>query len=123
MTLARQGLFMVSAKLADADLETVEAAIADHLQHLRTTPVSPAELGRVQTQVANRFIFANESPSDRAGLYGYYHTLTGDIEDGLQYPHRLQGITVEDLQAAAQRYLRPDAYGVVVLTPASPQAR
>lgn len=123
MTLARQGLFMVSAKLAAADLETVEAAIAEHLQHLRTTPVSPAELQRVQTQVANRFIFANESPSDRAGLYGYYHTLTGDIEDGVQYPHRLQEMTVEDLQAAAQRYLRPDAYGVVVLQPESPQAR
>ena len=120
MTLAHQGLFMVSAKLAAVDLATVEAAIADHLRRLCTTPVSPAELQRVQTQVANRFIFANESPSDRAGLYGYYHTLTGDIEAGVDYPQRLQAITVEDLQAAAQRYLRPDAYGLVVLQPASP---
>ncbi len=120
MTLAHQGLFMVSAKLAAVDLATVEAAIADHLGRLCTTPVSPAELRRVQTQVANRFIFANESPSDRAGLYGYYHTLTGDIKAGVDYPQHLQAITVEDLQAAAQRYLRPDAYGLVVLQPQSP---
>lgn len=118
MTLAHQGLFIVSAKLEPEYLDQVEGAIADHVRQLTQTPVSLTELRRVQTQVANRFIFANETPSERAGLYGYYHTLTGDIGDGLHYPERIQALTVEDLQMAAQRYLCPNAYGLVVLQPA-----
>jgi zinc protease len=80
-------------------------------------PVSQAELQRVQTQVANRFVFANETPSDRAGLYGYYHTLTGDIADGVNYPIYIQQLTVEDLLQTAQSYLSADAYGMLALHP------
>lgn len=117
MTLAYQGVFMVSAKLDPDHLDTVEQAIADHIQAVIETPVSSAELRRVQTQVANRFIFANETPSDRAGLYGFYHTLTGNIADGMQYPHHIQRLTVADVQRAAQQSLSADAYGSVVIRP------
>lgn len=117
MTLAYQGAFMISAKLDPEHLETVEQAITDHIQSIMDTPVSPAELRRVQTQVANRFIFANETPSDRAGLYGFYHTLTGSITDGLHYPSHIQRLTVVDVQRAAQRFLSAQAYGVSVLRP------
>lgn len=117
MTLAYQGAFMVSAKLDPEHLDTVEQAIADHIQAVIDTPVSPAELRRVQTQVANRFIFANETPSDRAGLYGFYHTLTGNIADGLHYPNHIQRLTVADVQRAAQRFLSAQAYGVSLIRP------
>ncbi len=117
MTLAYQGAFMVSAKLDPDHLDTVEQAITDHIQTIIDTPVSPAELQRVQTQVANRFIFANETPSDRAGLYGFYHTLTGNIADGLHYPSHIQRLTVADVQRAAQQYLSAQAYGVSIIQP------
>jgi zinc protease len=118
MTLAHQGVFMVSAKVDLEHLEQVEAAIAAHVRALSETPVTPEELSRVKTQVANRFIFANESPSERAGLYGFYHTLTGDIADGIHYPAHIQRLTVEELLGSAQGHLSPDAYGVVHLCPA-----
>jgi predicted Zn-dependent peptidase len=117
MTLAYQGAFMVSAKLDPDHLDTVERAIADHIQAVIDTPVSPAELRRVQTQVANRFIFANETPSDRAGLYGFYYTLTGNITDGLHYPNHIQRLTVANVQQAAQQFLSAQAYGVSVIRP------
>lgn len=118
MTLAHQGVFMVSAQLPTEHLATVEQAIAQHIDTVMAQPVNQAELRRVQTQVANRFVFANESPSDRAGLYGYYHTLTGDIVDGVNYPAYIQQLGVEDVLQAAQRYLSGEAYGVVALQPA-----
>ncbi len=117
MTLAHQGVFTVSAKLTMDHLDRVEEAIAQHIRTITREPVNPAELRRIQTQLANRFIFANESPSDRSGLYGYYHTLTGDIAHAVNYPNSVQQLTVDDLLAAAQRYLSPEAYGVVVLQP------
>ncbi|MFQ4135383.1 M16 family metallopeptidase [Nodosilinea sp. PGN35] len=119
MTLAHQGVFMVSAQLPTEHLDQVEGAIARHIATVMAEPVSPAELRRVQTQVANRFIFANETPSDRAGLYGYYHTLTGDIAEGLRYPTYIQNLGVDDVRQAAQCYLSSEAYGVVALQPAA----
>ena len=118
MTLAHQGVFTVSAKLSVDHIPQVEAAIAEHIRTVTQQPVTPKELQRIQTQLANRFVFANESPSDRSSLYGYSHTLTGDISHALQYPSHIQQLTVEDLLAAAQRYLSAAAYGLVVLQPA-----
>ncbi len=117
MTLAHQGLFMVSAQLPTEHLEQVEAAIAAHIGTVVKDPVSTSELRRVQTQVANRFIFANESPSDRAGLYGYYHTLTGDIVDGVNYPTYIQQLGVEEVLQSAQNHLSAENYGVLAMQP------
>ncbi|MBW4461547.1 MAG: insulinase family protein [Nodosilinea sp. WJT8-NPBG4] len=119
MTLAHQGAFMVSAQLPTENLDQVEGAIAQHIATVMEEPVSSAELSRVQTQVANRFIFANETPSDRAGLYGYYQTLTGDITEGLNYPAYIQKLGVKDVLQSAQHYLSSEAYGVVALQPAA----
>jgi len=117
MTLAHQGVFMVSAKVAPEHLPVVETAIADHIRTLAEAPVTPEELRRVKTQVANRFIFANETPSERAGLYGFYHTLTGDIADGIHYPTHIQRLDLSDLLTSAQHYLSSEAYGLVTLCP------
>jgi len=65
--------------------------------------------------------FGNETPSDRSGLYGYYQTLLGDLSAALTYPAHIQALNAADLRTAAQRYLSPDAYGIVVIKPGSQQ--
>ncbi len=112
-----QGTFSVSARLPVENLEKVEAAIAEHLRALHSSPVTAAEISRVRTQVANRFVFANERPADRAGLYGYYNSLMGDLNAAFDYPTKIQRLSPEDLQIAAERYLSPEAYCVVTITP------
>lgn len=112
-----QGVFTISARLQPENLAEVEAAILDHLERLRSWPVTEAEIARVRTQVTNRFVFGNERPSDRAGLYGYYQTLLGDLEPAFHYPDIIREITGDDLQAAAQKYLTPDAYSLVTIHP------
>ncbi len=112
-----QGAFYISAKCAVENLPAVEDAIAQHIRILQTELVSEKEIARVRRRVANRFIFANETPSDRAGLYGYYHSLIGDLEPAFNYPNHIQSQEAPDLLLAANQYLCPDAYGVVVLKP------
>lgn len=63
MTQTHQGVFYVSARLPAENIATVERAIAEHLQTIRTEPISEPEIARIRTQVANRFIFANERPA------------------------------------------------------------
>ncbi|AFZ36642.1 processing peptidase [Stanieria cyanosphaera PCC 7437] len=119
MTQTHQGVFYISAQLPTENLEVVEEAIAQHLNQLHTEPIATKDLARIRTQVANRFVFANERPSDRADLYGYYYSQLQDLQPALNYPQHIQAIDVADLQLAAQEYLSPNAYGVVVIKPAN----
>lgn len=118
MTQRLQGTFYISAALPVENIPAVEAAIAQHIETIQTQLVQASEIARIRTQVANRFIFGNETPSDRAGLYGYYHSLVGDLEPAFSYPEKIQAVDAAALLTAAQRYLSPAAYGVVTLKPA-----
>lgn len=119
MTHTHQGVFYISAQLPTENIEEVEKAIAQHIHRLQTEPIPEKDIARLRTQIANRFIFANERPSDRANLYGYYYSQLQNLEPALNYPQYIQGIEAEDLQAAAQKYLSPEAYALVVMKPSS----
>jgi len=113
----QQGVFSIAAQLPPENIEVVEAIIAEHIDRICREPIMAAELQRVQTQVANRYVFGSESPSDRAGLYGYYQTLTGQLDHALSYPAKVQQLTPDDIQAAAQQYFSPEAYGILRIVP------
>ncbi len=117
MTQRLQGTFYISASCPTENLAQVEDAIAHHIRTIQTQGIQESEIARIRTQVANRFIFANETPSDRAGLYGYYQSMVRDLEPAFDYPARIQSLDVADICCAAQQHLSPDAYGVVVLKP------
>ncbi|MGL5080478.1 MAG: M16 family metallopeptidase [Microcoleaceae cyanobacterium] len=117
MTQQLQGVFYISVRLSVENLAEVEARIIQHIRTLHHEWITEAEAVKIQTQVANRFVFGNETPSDRASLYGYYQMLVGSLAAALDYPARIQSITPEELQQAAQQYLSPEAYGVAILKP------
>lgn len=112
-----QGLFQVAAQLPEENLEVVEAAILEQIQRLQTELVDASDIDRVCKQVANRFVFGNERPSDRANLYGYFQTLVGDLDPALTYPQTIRALTPEDLRQAAQQYLSPQSVGIVTVRP------
>jgi zinc protease len=117
MTYQHQGLFCLSATLKAENLAVVEQAMLEHVDRLHNELIPVADLEKVATQVANRFVFSNETPSSRANLYGYYYALMGDLEPAFTYTDRLRALTPEVIQAAARRYLAIDAYGVVTIKP------
>ena len=114
MTQTHQGVFYISAALPAENIAEVEQAIANQIRTIQTEPIAAKDIDRIRTQVANRFVFANERPSDRANLYGFYYSQLQDLAPALNYPQHIQSVSAEDLQSAAQKYLNPDAYGIVV---------
>jgi predicted Zn-dependent peptidase len=112
-----QGTFQVFAKLNVEDVAIVEQSIREHIQSLHETFVTDEELAKIRIQVSNRFIFGNESPKERAGIYGYYDRIVGSLEPALNYPDLIKSITKEDIQSAVRKYLNPDAYGIVIVKP------
>ncbi len=119
MTQRLQGVFYISARLPIENIDAVETAILDHFRTLQTELITEAEIARVRTKVANRFVFGNETPSARAGLYGYYQSMLADLQVAFNYPAEIQAINADVLQQAAQQYLSPEAYGVIILKPKS----
>jgi predicted Zn-dependent peptidase len=119
MTQTHQGVFYISAALPTENIAEVETAIARQIRTIQTEAIAAKDIDRIRTQVANRFVFANERPSDRANLYGYYYSQLQDLAPALNYPQHIQALSAKDLQLAAQKYLDPEAYGVVVMKPAS----
>ncbi|HBE21028.1 MAG TPA: peptidase M16 [Cyanobacteria bacterium UBA11149] len=118
MTQQLQGIFYISAQLDTENIPVVEAAIVEHIQKLQNELVTEADIARIRTQVANRFVFGNEKPSDRTGLYGYYYSQLGDLAPALNYPTSIQAVDSLEIQLAAQEYLATDAYGIVTVKPA-----
>ncbi|AFZ42340.1 peptidase M16 domain protein [Halothece sp. PCC 7418] len=112
-----QGNFSISARLPEENLDKVETAIQDQIRRLQEEPISELDLNRIQTKIANRYIFANEKPSDRANLYGYFFSQLGDLQPAFNYPEIIRHLTPKDVQEAAQKYLSPEAYGIVTLSP------
>jgi zinc protease len=112
-----QGLFYLSAQLPSENLAQVEQIITEHISQLQHHLVTEAEIARIRRQVANRYIFGMETPSDRADLYGYYHSIVGDLTPALTYPQNIQSIDATTIQLAARQYLSPTAYGVITVKP------
>ena len=112
MTNHLQGTFLIAAHCEVENLAAVEEAIVQHIRKIQTE-IEESEITRVRKRVANRFVFANERPSDRANLYGYYQTLVGDLEPAFDFPYHIQSQDTDTLIEAAKTYLSPDAYGVV----------
>ncbi len=108
------GIFTITAWLEPDQLERVEALICDRLSQLITTPITASELARAKRLLCNDYAFSTETPSQLAGLYGYYHTIA-QADVAVSYPQRIQAITVEDLQALASRYLSPYRYAAIVM--------
>jgi zinc protease len=111
-------LFTISAWLEPDCVELVEALLCDRIWELQQNPVSLAELSRSQRLLCNDYAFSTETPSQLAGLYGYYNTIAS-AELAVTYPRIVQTLQPHDLQRIARQYLLPDKYAVMVMKPLS----
>jgi zinc protease len=109
-------LFTVSAWLDAEYLSVVEAKICDRLWQLQDKPVSEVELNRAKRQLINNYTFSTETPSQLAGLYGYYSAIATAEESAL-YPQTIARLQSNLLQQIANRYLSPERYAITLLKP------
>jgi zinc protease len=119
LTQIVQGTFSISASLPVEHLVEVEDAIVTEVERLQQEWVSEQELAQVHRQTVNRFIFENETPSSRAGLYGYAQRIAGDLQASLDYPQLIRRVTRETIQATAQQFLSLSGYRILRIHPPS----
>ncbi|MBE9116006.1 insulinase family protein [Lusitaniella coriacea LEGE 07157] len=109
-------LLTITAWLEPQYLERVEMWIRDRVNQLQHVPVEAKELSRCKRLLSNDYAFSTETPSQLAGLYGYYNTIA-TAELSVTYPQQIQQIQASDLQKIANRYLSPDKYAIAVVQP------
>lgn len=89
-------------------LEDLEAATYAQIQDIIDNGVTEAELDRARTRYIRSTIFARDDQAQMAQAYGAWLTTDRSAEDLADWPNRLRAVTVEDVQAVAAKYLRPD---------------
>jgi zinc protease len=116
LVLKEGGLFCIGAQLEPKDVARVEATILHEIEKLQQDGIGQAELDRTRRMLTHEFLFSAESPSQLAGIYGYYETL-GGVQRIQEYLELLQSFTPAQIRELAQQYLSLEAYVVTVLKP------
>ncbi len=97
--------------------KTAEAIslIIDVVKELRDVPVPEAELQRTKDSLINSFVFGFES-SAQIAFQQMILAYRGYAPDFLEtYTDNIAMVTVDDVQAVAQKYLHPDAITIVAV--------
>lgn len=90
----------------DVSLETLEAALDAELERVVREGVTADELTRARTRLIAEAIYAQDSQSQLARVFGATLTTGGTIDTVLNWPDRIQEVTREDVQAAAADVLQ-----------------
>lgn len=81
-------------------LASLEAAVLEVLESVRTGGITEEELARAKAQLRARLVFDGDSVTNIAHQLGYYRTVA-TLETYRELPDRLAAATVEDVAAAA----------------------
>lgn len=106
------------APRGDADLDMVEEAIEEEIALLAKDGVSDDELRRARNRFLRSLIFARDSQSGMARIYGSLLATGLTLDDIDDWPERIEAVTPDDIKAAAQRYLVSSAHVTGYLLPA-----
>lgn len=109
-------LFTINVWLHSKNFQIIEDLITTEIYALQTRYISEAELNMCKKSLFNDYIFSTETPSQLAGLYGYYQTIS-NLESSLKYPEIIKSLSAQDLQCCAHKYLSPQHYAIALLQP------
>ena len=83
------------------------------IDRLRETIPEPDEVERARTFLKGTFLMSQERNADQAHLLARYHSLDLGIDYIDRYPRMLDEVAPQDLQKAAQEYLKDPLLAVV----------
>jgi zinc protease len=110
-------LFWLSTKT-----ETTGAAIDAVLEEVRgmaTRPPEAPEVARAKAAILNSFIFAADTPGEVLGAQVRYEFFGYPLDRLARYRAGIESVTLEQVVAAARKYMRPEALSMLVVGPSA----
>ena len=118
----RFGIYGVAAKGDTTD--EIEKGIEDVIAKLLKDGVTDAEVKRARNRLVAEAIYAQDSQSFMARIYGVALTTGQTVEDVQAWPERIGKVTREQVEAVARKYLRIEQSVTGILLPKPvPEAR
>jgi predicted Zn-dependent peptidase len=115
MELKDPGVFMFLAICnPGVDAEEVEKLIWEEIENIKQGNIKQSELDKIKINTKSDFIFALESSSSVASLYGSY-LARGDIEPLMSYEKKIEELKIDDMVDAAKKYLTKDTSTTLIL--------
>lgn len=90
----------------EATLEDIEAALERIMTDVIENGVTEDELERARRAAIAELIYNYDSQTSMARIYGFALATGRSVDDIAGHPHRLAEVTLEDVTAAAQKYLQ-----------------
>jgi zinc protease len=99
-------LVVYAAASPGADMAPIEIAIDQVIAELAAKGVTATELELAKKRLRAEIVYAADSQSRLARLFGTALTTGSSVEDVIGYPDQLTAVTADEVKAAAQKYLK-----------------
>ncbi len=109
------GAFAVSLETKNQSAEEAVAQIIREVDRVRKQPVSSSELEEAKSYLIGSFPSKMDSVAKRASLMAYVEFYGLGLDYPWRYPSIIKDLTPSDLQKAAEKYLHPDRFLLVVV--------
>lgn len=106
-----EGPAVLSASPAPGvSMDDLETAVMAQVQKVLDEGFTDEEVVRARNKLAATAIYARDSQSTMANVFGSTLALGGTVEDVLSYPERMKSITNEEAIAAVRKVFSPDRH-------------
>ena len=115
MALKDSGIFLfMAAGNAGVEAKKLQKEILAILERVKKGKITQKELDKVKVNMRASFVFGLNKASSVAGIFGRYLVM-GNLKPLLEYEERFANLTLEDIQAVANKYFIEDGLTVAIL--------
>jgi zinc protease len=112
-TLHDEGPAVLSASPAPGvTLDTLETALLAEVEKVLAEGFTEDEVRRARNKLAADAIYARDSQSGMANMFGGWLAIGGTVEDILGYPDAVRAVTADDAIAAVRAVFGPDKHHI-----------
>ena len=95
--------FVAYIGTAPENIEVALAGLQQEIERLKETPLTAEELQVSKNKILGQYALGKQTNGQIAQTYGWYETLGLGIEFDERFPEAISAVTIEEIQAAAQR--------------------
>ncbi len=99
------------------DKQKVVDVMREHLQRVRTEPVTQRELDKVKNQLLAEEVQQSLTVESKASLLGEYQTIEDDADKANKQLDKIRAVTTDDLLRVAKKYLTPERETLAIVQP------
>jgi zinc protease len=109
------GAFAIGLETKNQSAGEAVTQVIQEVEQIRSQPVSATELADAKSYLIGSFPAKMDSVAKRASLLAYVEFYGLGLDYPWRYPSLIKNLTPADLQKAAEKYLHPERYLLVVV--------